>query len=237
MNILILKMSTTKFKINDLPQRLKIARNHAVLGNYQEALIHYSTSISLIEYRINEITDNFLKDKWIIVSAEVKSEISHCGALLKLCKSFKTNPFDNNKNQENKQILKNEMNLNNEEIKKEFSNNSKEINISNVVNNSLNSDNPKINKNVNIGNINPFAENLNQDKKNKKEFKPERFDGKEPFSHIDDKSDKQKDFGDGKALKNYIDSDKNKVNLIYPPNNPSIFENRNRELKKYEFTK
>jgi len=198
----------SKYKITDLPQRLKISRNHAVLGNYSEALTHYSTAITLIEDRIREISDSFLKEKWKVVAAEVKSEISHCGALLNLCKSFKTAPFDSTKKQEDKNILKSEINTQLNEVKKEFRQEA-----------------------------NPFAENLLQDKKHfnnipinnnaqppKKEFKPDRFGGKAPFSQFED-NQKERDKGKNE-YGNYMNNE-GMGNIVYPPNNnPNILDKK-----------
>lgn len=86
--------NASKYTILDLPTRIKVARNQAVFGNYQEALKQYKLCLTLIQERISEISEPFLKEKWKVVEAELKVEIIHCNYLLELCNSFKTTPFE-----------------------------------------------------------------------------------------------------------------------------------------------
>lgn len=156
-------------KITDLPKKLKIARNHGVLGNYKEALSEYKITLEILNTRISEVSDSFLKEKWKIVEAEIKSEISQCSALYNLCSSFKTTPFETDKKQKDYNIPKNEYqkdvnklneitansnNNVNKEIKdnKEFKRNNSNRAISN--NNNANYNDFKSDFNVNMNNFN-----------------------------------------------------------------------------------
>lgn len=101
--------NASKYTIIDLPTRLKVARNQAVFGNYLEALKHYKLCLTLIQERIAEISEPFLKDKWKVVEAEIKVEITHCNYLLELCNSFKTTPFEKPRNTEERHVMRSDL--------------------------------------------------------------------------------------------------------------------------------
>lgn len=105
-------MSIQNYTILDLPQRLKGARNFAVLGNYPDAITQYKLALSLIESRLKEISDNFLRQKWKDLENETKSEYSQCSTLYNLCLSFKTTPFDLDRKQKDIPVLKSEISKN-----------------------------------------------------------------------------------------------------------------------------
>lgn len=116
-----------KLTILDLPNKLKVARNHGVLGNYKEALNHYLMALNLIVIRIDEVDDKFLKEKWKVLESEIKSEVSQCQALYNLCNLFKVSVFDPDIKQQEiivtKKEINKEINLNNKEENKKDKNN------------------------------------------------------------------------------------------------------------------
>ena len=154
------------YTILDLPKRLKIARNHGVLGNYIESLKDYKVSLSIIQDRLKNISEPFLIEKWKILEAEVKSEMSQCSVLLELCNNFKTKPIDlkSINNEENKKNVietkKSDLEIDNIASKNNINNNKLNNNfepvnyvVSKQIKNSNKQDNNNNNNIINNSNV------------------------------------------------------------------------------------
>ena len=118
---------------------------------------------------MKEITDPFLKEKWKMTEANVKSEIQYSAALYTICSTFKITQENNNQNKdlESNQILMRDF----RPIERRGSNN-------NVPSNKIYSNN-----NVNV--------NVNQGNNNDEKWK--RFGGKPPFAYLNNKDNDSDD--------------------------------------------
>jgi hypothetical protein len=98
-NYIFNNMSNNKLSILEAPKLIQMAREHAILGYYQESLAKYQSAMGLIKQRVNEIKDEFLREKWKITELNVKAEINQTIQIFELCKNLKNENFDYDKKQ------------------------------------------------------------------------------------------------------------------------------------------
>ena len=72
----------------DLSRYVKVAREFALLGKYEESLSKYKTALKIIENRMNEVNDPFLKEKWKNVNATIRDEVIYVHNAYELAKRF-----------------------------------------------------------------------------------------------------------------------------------------------------
>jgi len=77
--------------VSDLPSTLKIARQNAALGMYQDSLKSYRKAYSLISSHLNTIPDPFLADQWKKTRDDISKEMTGVDNLLKSCQILKGN--------------------------------------------------------------------------------------------------------------------------------------------------
>ena len=74
--------------ILDLNRYVKVAREWAILGKYEESLNKYKTALKIIENRLNEVNDHFLKEKWKNVNAVIRDEVINVHTSYEIAKKF-----------------------------------------------------------------------------------------------------------------------------------------------------
>ena len=73
----------------DLSDYVKLARELAILGDYEKSLSKYKTSLNIVTSRKDEVNDLSLKDKWNSVENLIKNEILMIHEALKIARTFK----------------------------------------------------------------------------------------------------------------------------------------------------
>jgi len=73
----------------DLSDYVKLARELAILGDYEKSLSKYKTALNIVQARKEEVKDLSLKDKWNGVENLVKNEILMIHEALKVARTFK----------------------------------------------------------------------------------------------------------------------------------------------------
>jgi hypothetical protein len=61
-------MSNHQRTILDLSRYIKVSREFAVLGEYDKAFGKYKTALHIIENRLKEVTDPYIKEKWNVLN-------------------------------------------------------------------------------------------------------------------------------------------------------------------------
>ena len=72
----------------DLNRYVKVARELAILGNYEKSLGKYKTALNIISERLTEISDNYLKDKWKGTEDTLKNEVMLVYNAYEIAKKF-----------------------------------------------------------------------------------------------------------------------------------------------------
>ena len=72
----------------DLSRYVKVAREFALLGKYEESLSKYKTALKIIENRMNEVNDPFLKEKWKNVNSTLRDEVIYVHNAYEIAKRF-----------------------------------------------------------------------------------------------------------------------------------------------------
>ena len=72
----------------DLSDYVKLARELAILGDYERSLSKYKTALNIVTQRKSEVTDLSLKDKWSQVENLIKNEIIMTHEALKIARTF-----------------------------------------------------------------------------------------------------------------------------------------------------
>ena len=80
---------TQNYTVNDLGKVVQLAREQAVLGVYNESPGNFKIGLTLIQSRSKQINDDFLKEKWRYLEAQIKSEISGVSEIVKVGNTFK----------------------------------------------------------------------------------------------------------------------------------------------------
>ena len=75
--------------ILDLSDYVKLARELAILGDYEKSLSKYKTALNIVTYRKGEVNDLSLKDKWNSIENLIKNEIVMIHEALKAARNFK----------------------------------------------------------------------------------------------------------------------------------------------------
>ena len=75
--------------ILDLSDYVKLARELAILGNYEKSLSKYKTALNIVSARKHEVSDSSLKDKWNNIENLIKNEIIMVHKTLEVAKTFK----------------------------------------------------------------------------------------------------------------------------------------------------
>ena len=73
----------------DLSDYVKLARELAILGDYERSLSKYKTALNIVIARKGEVTDISLKDKWNSVENLISNEIMMIHEALKVARAFK----------------------------------------------------------------------------------------------------------------------------------------------------
>ena len=73
----------------DLSGYVKLARELAILGDYEKSLSKYKTALNIVTSRKGEVSDLSLKDKWNSVENLIKNEIIMIHEALKVARTFK----------------------------------------------------------------------------------------------------------------------------------------------------
>ena len=73
----------------DLSDYVKLARELAILGDYEKSLSKYKTALKIVTERKGEVIDVSLKDKWNSVENLIKNEILMIHEALKAARTFK----------------------------------------------------------------------------------------------------------------------------------------------------
>jgi len=73
----------------DLSDYVKLARELAILGDYEKSLSKYKTALKIVTERKAEVNDVSLKDKWNSVENLIKNEILMIHEALKAARTFK----------------------------------------------------------------------------------------------------------------------------------------------------
>ena len=73
----------------DLSDYVKLARELAILGDYEKSLSKYKTALNIVTSRKAEVSDLSLKDKWNSVENLIKNEIIMIHEALKVARTFK----------------------------------------------------------------------------------------------------------------------------------------------------
>ena len=73
----------------DLSDYVKLARELAILGDYEKSLSKYKTALNIVTSRKGEVNDLSLKDKWNSVENLIKNEILMIHEALKVARTFK----------------------------------------------------------------------------------------------------------------------------------------------------
>ena len=76
--------------ILDLSNYVKVAREYAVLGNYEKSLSKYKTALNIVEYRKKEVKDPSLKDRWTTTENLIKNEIIMVHKAFEVASTFKS---------------------------------------------------------------------------------------------------------------------------------------------------
>ena len=72
----------------DLSDYVKLARELAILGDYERSLSKYKTALNIVTARKVEVNDLSLKDKWNSVENLIKNEILMIHEALKVARTF-----------------------------------------------------------------------------------------------------------------------------------------------------
>ena len=75
----------------DLSDYVKLARELAILGDYERSLSKYKTALNIVTQRKSQISDLSLKDKWNQVENLIKNEIVMTHEALKIARTFQNN--------------------------------------------------------------------------------------------------------------------------------------------------
>ena len=73
----------------DLSDYVKLARELAILGDYEKSLSKYKTALNIVTARKSEVSDLSLKDRWNSVENLIKNEILMIHEALKVARTFK----------------------------------------------------------------------------------------------------------------------------------------------------
>ena len=98
------------YTIMDLSRYVKVARELAILGNYEKSLSKYKTALNIIQSRLGEISDNYLKDKWKGTEDTLKNEVMLVYKAYEIAKRFENSEEERRRRQreeeeENNKIL------------------------------------------------------------------------------------------------------------------------------------
>ena len=73
----------------DLSVYVKLARELAILGDYEKSLSKYKTALNIVTSRKDEVNDLSLKDRWNSIENLIKNEILMIQEALKVARTFK----------------------------------------------------------------------------------------------------------------------------------------------------
>ncbi len=62
--------------IQSLPKLIKMAREHAILGQYQKSLDSYKKAGQIIVQRVNSISDVYVQDRWKTAQKDLGNEVA-----------------------------------------------------------------------------------------------------------------------------------------------------------------
>lgn len=205
-----------EISVLDLPNKLKICREYAVLGLYKESLENYKKCLNCVEKynliinyfnsRLREISDSFLKSKWQDSRVIIQEEILTVNYLFELCSSFNANNIKKNTDdedsnkfflRENKQNNAKNINSNNNGKWEHFGGHPPFTNVNNQKEEKLNRnqdrDQFRYNENNNFSNDNErnYNKNINNGNNN-----DNYVAYKKPVINNNDKKDKDPDVWD-----------------------------------------
>ena len=69
--------------------KLILIREQAVLGVYNESMSNFKIGLTLIQQRLKQMTDDYLREKWKELEAQVKSEVYGVTEIIKIGNVFK----------------------------------------------------------------------------------------------------------------------------------------------------
>ena len=103
-------MDNKNYTIMDLSRYVKVARELAILGNYEKSLSKYKTALNIIQSRLGEISDNYLKEKWKGTEDTLKNEVMLVYKAYEIAKRFENSEEERRRRQreeeeENNKIL------------------------------------------------------------------------------------------------------------------------------------
>ena len=103
-------MDNKNYTILDLSRYVKVARELAILGNYEKSLSKYKTALNIIQARLGEISENYLKDKWKGTEDTLKNEVMLVYKAYEIAKRFENSEEERRRRQreeeeENNKIL------------------------------------------------------------------------------------------------------------------------------------
>lgn len=78
--------------IQDLPEKLRISRECALLGNYEEALAHHSLAVKQIKVHLDTTTEAGTRRQWIKAKDEIEKEALLIRKLVQQLETFKSIP-------------------------------------------------------------------------------------------------------------------------------------------------
>ena len=76
--------------IDNLPNVIKLARENAILGNYDDSLNHYIKGTTLIQNIIRSQSLRSSKEQWKILESSILLEMNHVKELVNLNNGFST---------------------------------------------------------------------------------------------------------------------------------------------------
>ncbi len=85
---------TSKASANNVKKYVKIAREQALIGFYQNSINFYSISLDLIKQRIKDLTTKDLKEIWLKFQKEIIKEMKIMQDMLKLSNGLTNAKFD-----------------------------------------------------------------------------------------------------------------------------------------------
>ena len=114
----------------DLSRYVKVAREFALLGKYEESLSKYKTALKIIENRMNEVNDPFLKEKWKHTNATIRDEVIYVHNAYEIAKRFMNDDTELERRRKEEELRNNQIlmrdyrpNDNNEKQRANSSNN------------------------------------------------------------------------------------------------------------------
>ena len=114
----------------DLSRYVKVAREFALLGKYEESLSKYKTALKIIENRMNEVNDPFLKEKWKNVNSTLRDEVIYVHNAYEIAKRFMNDDSELERRRKEEELRNNQIlmrdylpNDNNEKQRANSSNN------------------------------------------------------------------------------------------------------------------